>query len=142
MKPSTVPTFDSITVGDSIPDLVLPSVTRHALALYCGASGDHNPLHVDIDFAKKSGLPDVIAHGMLSMAWLGRAVTEWVPQRCLRDYGVRFAAMTQIGDVITCGGKVVEKLQAGGENRVRLELQACNQRGEVTLAGHAVVALD
>ena len=79
---------------------------------------------------------------MLSMAWLVRAVTEWVPQRCLRDYGVRFAAMTQIGDVITCGGKVVEKLQAGGENRVRLELQARNQRGEVTLAGHAVVALD
>lgn len=142
MKPSTVPTFDSIKVGDSIPDLALPAVTRHALALYCGASGDHNPLHVDIDFAKKSGLPDVIAHGMLSMAWLGRAVTEWVPQRCLRDYGVRFAAMTQIGDVITCGGKVVEKLQAGGENRVRLELQARNQRGEVTLAGHAVVALD
>ena len=141
MTQSTLPTFDSVKVGDRIPDLVLPPVTRHALALYCGASGDHNPLHVDSDFARRAGLPDVIAHGMLSMAWLGRAVTEWVPQRCLRDYGVRFAAMTQIGDVITCSGRIVEKLQAGGERRVRLELEARNQRGEVTLSGQAIVAL-
>jgi acyl dehydratase len=137
----TIPTNESVKVGDRIPDLVLPPVTRHALALYCGASGDHNPLHVDSDFARSAGLPDVIAHGMLSMAWLGRAVTEWAPQRCLREYNVRFATMTQIGDVITCGGTVVEKLQAGTEHCVRLELLARNQRGEVTLAGQAIVAL-
>ena len=137
-----IPTFDAVNVGDSIPALVLAPVTRIALALYCGASGDHNPLHVDIDFARKAGLPDVIAHGMLSMAYLGRAVTHWAPQRCLRQYGVRFAAMTQVGDVITCSGKVTEKMAAGGERRVRLALEARNQRGEVTLLGNAVVALD
>jgi acyl dehydratase len=58
----------------------LPPVSRLGLALYCGASGDHNPIHVDIDFAKAAGMPDVFAHGMLSMAWLGRLLTNWVPQ--------------------------------------------------------------
>lgn len=137
----TPPQFDAVNVGDAIPPLVLPPITRIALALYCGASGDHNPLHVDIDFAHQAGLPDVIAHGMLSMAYLGRAVTNWAPQRCLRQYGVRFAAMTLVGDVITCSGKVTEKMVMDGERRVRLALQARNQRGEVTLMGDAVVAL-
>lgn len=137
----TPPQFDAVNVGDAIPPLVLPPITRIALALYCGASGDHNPLHVDIDFAHQAGLPDVIAHGMLSMAYLGRAVTNWAPQRCLRHYGVRFAAMTLVGDVITCSGKVTEKMVMDGERRVRLALQARNQRGEVTLMGDAVVAL-
>ena len=47
----------------------------HELALFAGASGDHNPIHIDIDFARKAGMPDVFAHGMLSMAWLGRLLT-------------------------------------------------------------------
>ena len=50
------PSFDSLKVGEEIPALITPPVTRHTLALYCGASGDHNPIHVDIDFAKSSGL--------------------------------------------------------------------------------------
>ena len=58
----------ALQVGDTLPPLALPPLTRHTLALYCGASGDHNPIHVDIDFARSAGLPDVIAHGMLSAA--------------------------------------------------------------------------
>ncbi len=111
------------------------------MALYCGGSGDHNPLHVDTDFAKKAGLPDVIAHGMLSMAYLGRAVTNWVPPDRVRGYNVRFAAMTQVHDVVTCTGRIAEKLTVGGENRVRLELEAKTQNGTTTLQGEAVVAL-
>jgi acyl dehydratase len=75
-----LPHFADILVGAELPPLTLPPLTRHTLALYCGASGDHNPIHVDIDFAKAAGLPDVFAHGMLSMAWLGRLLTNWVPQ--------------------------------------------------------------
>ena len=74
------PTFESLKVGDEIPALKIPPVSRHTLALYCGASGDHNPIHVDLDYAKSAGLDDVIAHGMLSAGYLARMLTDWVPQ--------------------------------------------------------------
>ena len=57
-----------IAVGDRVVNKTFPPISRHTLALYCGASGDHNPIHVDLDFAKKAGFDDVFAHGMLVMA--------------------------------------------------------------------------
>jgi len=137
----TLPSFDTLQVGDAIPVLVLPPVSRLTLALYCGASGDHNPIHVDTDFARIAGLPDVIAHGMLSMAWLARLLTNWVPQTAIRDYSVRFAAMTQVHENITCTGQVTEKFEENGERRVRLSLTTVNAEGQIKLAGDAVVAL-
>lgn len=137
----TTPTFDSVQVGDVIPSFETPPLSRLTLALYCGASGDHNPIHVDIDFVKAAGMPDVIAHGMLSMAWLARVLTNWVPQTALREYSVRFAAMTQVGERITCAGRVVEKFERAGERCVRLELSTTNAEGQVKLTGDAVVAL-
>ena len=138
---TTPPTFDSVQVGDAIPPFETPPLSRLTLALYCGASGDHNPIHVDIDFAKAAGMPDVIAHGMLSMAWLAHVLTRWVPQTALREYNVRFAAMTQVGERITCAGKVVGKFERDGERCVRLELSTTNADGQVKLTGDAVVAL-
>ena len=136
-----LPSFDAIQVGDKIPALAPPPISRLTLALYCGASGDHNPIHVDSDFAKSAGMPDVFAHGMLSMAWLGRALTQWVPQTAIRDYSVRFAAMTQVGERITCTGEVVEKLHIDGQPCARVTLSTVNQDGQVKLTGEAVVAL-
>ncbi len=136
-----LPKFDAVKVGDAIPVFITKPITRTTLALYCGGSGDHNPLHVDTDFAKMAGLPDVIAHGMLSMAYLGRAVTNWAPLDRVRSYNVRFAAMTQVQDVVTCSGRIAETLTVNGENRVRLELEAKTQSGTVTLQGEAIVAL-
>jgi acyl dehydratase len=136
-----LPEFDTINVGDEIPTITTEPISRTTLALYCGASGDHNPLHVDTDFAETAGLPDVIAHGMLSMAYLARAVTNWVPVDRVRDYSVRFSAMTQVHDVVTCSGRIAEKLVVDGENRVRVELEAKTQGGVTTLQGEAVVAL-
>lgn len=133
--------FEAIGVGDELKAFSTAPISRHALALYCGASGDHNPIHVDLDFARKAGMPDVFAHGMLSMAYLGRLLTNWVPQKALRSYGVRFAAITHVADVITCAGKVVEKFEQDGEKRIRVELTTTNQDGEIKLKGEAVVAL-
>jgi acyl dehydratase len=134
-------TFDGVQVGDALPSFETEPISRLALVLYCGASGDHNPVHVDPDFAKSAGMPDVIAHGMLSMAWLARVLTNWVPQTALRDYSVRFAAMTQLGERITCAGKVVEKFERAGERCVRVEVHSHNADGQVKLSGEAVVAL-
>ncbi len=137
-------TFDTqkLAVGDAMPVLQLPPISRTTLALFAGASGDHNPIHIDIDFAQKAGMKDVFAHGMLSMAYLARALTEWVPQRRILSYGVRFAAITQLGDRVQCSGKVVEKLTHAGRPCARIELTAAKRSGEVTLAGEALVALD
>ena len=134
-------TFDSVQVGDALPPFQTPPISRLNLALYCGASGDHNPIHVDTDFAHAAGMPDVIAHGMLSMAWLAHVLIQWVPQTALRQYSVRFAAMTQVGERITCTGEVVEKLHIDGQPCARINLSTVNQDGQVKLTGEAVVAL-
>ena len=133
--------FDSVAVGDALPPLMLPPLSRTTLALYAGASGDHNPIHIDIDFARQAGAPDVFAHGMLSMAWLGRMLTGWTAQQNLREFGIRFSAITQVGERITCSGRVTEKLERDGERLVRVEVQTANDAGEVKLVGDALIAL-
>jgi acyl dehydratase len=134
-------TYDAVNVGDALPPHESRPITRHALALYCGASGDHNPIHVDIDFAKQAGMPDVFAHGMLSMAYLAQLLTGWVQQDQIRQWGVRFVAITPVHAKVLCTGKVVEKFEADGETRVRLEINAHTGGGLHTLAGDAVIAL-
>ena len=138
---ATALNYDTIAIGDALPGFETPPISRLTLALYCGASGDHNPIHVDTDFARAAGMPDVFAHGMLSMAWLGRVLTNWVPQQDLLEYSVRFAAITHVGERITCAGKVVEKLERAGSRCVRVELSTTNQDGLLKLAGEAVLAI-
>lgn len=130
-----------ITIGSEIPALQLPPITRTTLALFAGASGDHNPIHIDSDFAKSAGMPDVFAHGMLSMAYLGRMLTSWQPQSQLRQFSNKFAAMTQLQDVIRCSGKVVELIEKNGETLARCEIQAATASGAQTLVGEALVAI-
>jgi acyl dehydratase len=133
--------MSNIQVGTEIPALELPPISRYTLALYAGASGDHNPIHIDSDFAKKAGMADVFAHGMLSMAYLGRMLTDWQPQAKLRKFSNRFAAITHLQDVITCSGKVVELIEQDGETLARCEIQAVKAGGEQTLVGEALIAL-
>ena len=130
-----------VQAGDTLPPLTLPAINRTTLALFAGASGDHNQIHIDIDYARKAGMPDVFAHGMLSMAYLGRLLTQWVDQRQIRNFGVRFTGITHLGHIVTCTGKVVEKFEQDGERRVKLEIQTANQYGDVKIVGDAVVAL-
>lgn len=134
--------FSDLQVGDQIPLLALQPINRTTLALYCGASGDHNPIHIDIDFARKARMPDVFAHGMLSAAYLGRLLTNWVPQAQIRSLSMRFTGITQLGHVPVCSATVSEKFEASGEQRVRLHLHCTNQYGEEKLVGDAVVALN
>ena len=135
------PTFAQVQVGDALPELQLPAVDRTTLALFAGASGDHNPMHIDIDVARRAGMPDVFAHGMLGMAWLGRSVTAWAPQSQLRKFDARFQGITHLGNAMRCSGRIVEKLQHGGENCVRIELLSANQFGQNKIVGEALVAL-
>ena len=135
------PSFDSVAVGSHLPTLVLPFLSRTTLALYAGASGDHVQLHIDTDYARKAGMPDVFGHGMLITAWLGRLLTGWVSQSQIRKLDVRFVGITHLYNEVTCSGLVVEKLEQDGEHRVRVEIEACNQYGDKKVVGEALIAL-
>ncbi|NRF67680.1 MaoC family dehydratase N-terminal domain-containing protein [Aquincola sp. S2] len=130
--------YHDITVGQELPPLDAEPISRLTLALYCGASGDHNPIHVDIDFARSAGMEDVFAHGMLPMAYLARQLTGWVPQRRLKRLQARFVSITHVGDRLSCRATVVEKL-AG--NEVRLALTVADQSAIPKITGEAVVEL-
>ena len=132
---------EDISIGMSLPMMVLPPISRQTLAVYCGASGDHNPTHVDIDFAKESGLDDVIAHGMLIMSYLGRMLTSWAPPQMLKSFESRFLKMTRIGDIITVKGEVINKSIVNNKWVIDLDLEACDQSGEVKLSGNASIVL-
>ncbi|MBN8453207.1 MaoC/PaaZ C-terminal domain-containing protein [Accumulibacter sp.] len=137
----TKPNYDALNVGDAIPSFTTEPVSRLTLALYATGSGDHHPLHLDQDYVRSKGIPDVFAHGMLGMGYLGRLLTQWVPQAAIRSFGVRFTAITQVGERLVCTGKVVEKLEQAGERCVRLELTCANEQGEAKHKADAVVAL-
>jgi acyl dehydratase len=137
----TIPRYSELQVGDALPSLQLPPVNRTTLALYAGASGDHNQVHIDLDFARQSRQPDVFAHGMLSAAYLGRLLTGWVSQTQIRYLSTRFVGITQLGHIPHLTGRIVEKFEADGEKRVRLQIQCNNQYGEPRLIGDAIVAL-
>ncbi|MCL2781505.1 MAG: MaoC family dehydratase N-terminal domain-containing protein [Actinomycetia bacterium] len=130
------------TVGHEFEPLVIEPISRATLALFAGASGDHNPIHIDLDVAKSAGLDDVFAQGMLSMAYLARLVTQIVPQQQVREYGVRFTSITPLHGQPTCHAKVESIEESAGERLATLSLAVKLADGATTLAGSAVVAID
>ncbi|MFI5953917.1 MaoC/PaaZ C-terminal domain-containing protein [Cryptosporangium sp. NPDC051539] len=126
------------TVGARIGPLTLPPISRTTLALFAGASHDHNPIHIDVDAARLAGFDDVIAHGMLSMAYLGRVLTGWRSQAQLLSWRVRFTAMTPVLSVPICQG--VMTAVSGGV--AELDLVVRLDDGTVTLSGSARVRVE
>ena len=94
----TAPTFDAVAVGDELPPVTYP-ITRFDLIQYAGASGDFNVIHWNERIAKMVGLPNVIAHGMFTMATAGRLVSDWSGDPgAVVEYGVRFTNMVVVPD--------------------------------------------
>jgi acyl dehydratase len=117
--------YDDVAEGTTIPARIYP-VDRADLVKYAGASGDFNPIHWRESFAKSVGLPDVIAHGMYTMAQAGRFITEWTGDPgAVVDYGVRFSGMVVVpdegGNELEISGVVEKKLD---DNQVVLALTA------------------
>ena len=129
-----------LSVGDTLEPMTHNSISRTTLALFAGASGDHNPIHIDIDFAKSVGMDDVFAHGMLGMAYLGRFLTSIADQSNIRSYTVRFSSITQVGAKLKCTGKVKEITDTSAERLMTIELSATDQNNDVKLMGDAVIA--
>ncbi len=136
--------YDDVNVGDEIPAREF-NVQRINLVMYCGASGDFNVIHWNERIAKMVGLPDVIAHGMFTMAEAGRVVTDWCGDPgAVEEYKVRFSKPVVVPDddkgaTLTVSGRVEEKLDG---NRVSVGLTATIADGTEVLSGaRAVVRL-
>ncbi len=129
--------FDEVEVGTELPSLSVP-LQRVNLVMYAGASGDFNPIHWNERFAKAVGLPDVIAHGMLTMASAGRIVTDWVGDPgAVVEYGVRMTRPVVVPDDDK-GALVVITAVVGAKNddgTVRVDITAKSQ--DVTVLGKA-----
>lgn len=130
-------TFRDVHVGMELPALHIEPISRKLLALFAGASGDHQATHIDIDAARAKGREDVIAHGMLMMAYLGRVVTDWVPQERVRSFKARFLAITPVYAVPTCTGRVT----ALDGDLATVDLSVTLADGKVVVRGEAVVDL-
>ena len=131
--------LDNVTVGDKIPDLMIDPIKRSTLALYAGASGDHNPIHIDLDFAKKVGMGDVFAHGMLIMAYLGRAITNIIPQSNLKNLNTRFCSITNIGDELICSGQVSKFGNHNSKEIIVFDLIVADKAGDIKVTGTATI---
>jgi acyl dehydratase len=129
-------------VGDTGPAFKHGPVTRTDLVRYAGASGDFNPLHHDDDYARASGLPSVMAHGMFSAGLLASFVTRWFGAGSVRRFKVRFRERVFPGDVLSAEGRV-ERIHTtpAGERRAELELRLLRQDGVPVILGSAEVAL-
>src|ERR1700722_19140565 len=125
-------TADFLEVG-KIVTMPIDAITRTQLALYAGASGDHNPIHIDIDFARAAGMPDVFAHGMLGMAFLGRLLTSMAGPECIRSFSVRFVSIINVNDQLPCSATVPRCELAEGNASVMLDLSTSNQAGDVKI---------
>jgi acyl dehydratase len=132
--------FDKIEVGQELPSLVVGPITHADLVRYAGASGDFNPIHNDKEFAIANGLDGTIAHGMYVMAQIGRLCTNWVDQKQIKFYGVKFKAMTKLGATLTCKGTVKKKKEDNGEKLVTVSVEAIDQNGEVKASGDLIIS--
>ena len=137
------PSYDAVEVGTFLPTQTFP-VTRLTLVRYCGASGDFNPIHWNERFATSVGLPDVIAHGMFTMAEAARVVTDWAGDPgAVKEYSVRFTRPVpvpddDVGSVIEVAGEVTELLDA---RRVKVTLTATYEGQKVLGNAVAIVQL-
>ncbi|MEU9999544.1 MaoC family dehydratase [Streptomyces sp. NPDC050848] len=135
--------YDEVEVGTELPACSFP-VTRATLVQYAGASGDFNPIHWNEKFAREVGLPDVIAHGMFTMAEAVRVVTDWAGDpAAVVEYGVRFTKPVVVpnddeGALIEVSAKVAAKLDDG---LVRVDLTAMSAGQKVLGMSRAVVRL-
>ena len=135
--------YADVAEGAEIAAVSYPA-TRLSLIKYAGASGDFNVIHWNERIARSVGLPNVIAHGMFTMAQAGRFVTDWAGEfAAVLEFSVRFTAPVVVPDddqgaAIEVSGKVEEKLD---DNRVALAITATSAGARVLGRARAVVRL-
>jgi acyl dehydratase len=133
--------YGDVNVGDELPVLEKGPVSEIQLVRYSGAVGDFNPIHTVPRIARQVGLENIIAHGMLIMAFAGQFVTDWAGAGSLRKFKVRFSGMTLPGETVVCRGQVTGKDEANGEALVHGRLTIKGMDDSLKLKGNFSVAL-
>jgi acyl dehydratase len=124
--------LSQFSVGQKVISLERGPITLEMLRKYAEGSGDYNPIHTDEAAAKNAGLPGIIAHGMLTAAFLADGATHFIasssPRLHLASFQSRFKSMVFLGDTVSITGSV----KSVDESALRLDLSAKNQKGEIT----------
>ena len=128
----------NIVVGYEIPEVVIEPLQKQDLIKYAKASGDYNPIHLDRNFANNIGLDNVIVHGMLIMAHLGKSIANSMTIPYLKHFSVQFSSITTLGEKLICSGQVI-KIEKDKEKKIiSLNLKVLNLSNDVKILGRAI----
>ena len=133
--------FEDVQEGDEIPSLTKNCSTQQ-LVIWAGASGDFYQIHYDLNFARSTGLENIIVHGALKNAFLGQLLHDWVaPGGQIRTFGCQYRGMDYPNQDLICRGIVTKKYEDAGQHVVELEIWSENPDGQKTTPGSAKVIL-
>ena len=125
-------------VGHEIPEVIIEPLQQQDLIKYAKASGDYNPIHIDKNFANNIGLDNVIVHGMLIMAHLGKSIANSMTIPYLKHFSVQFSSITTLGEKLICSGQVI-KIEKDKEKKIiSLNLKVLNLSNDVKILGRAI----
>ena len=128
----------NIIVGHEIPKVIIEPLQQQDLIKYAKASGDYNPIHLDRNFANNIGLDNVIVHGMLIMAHLGKSIANSMTIPYLKHFSVQFSSITTLGEKLICSGQVI-KIEKDKEKKIiSLNLKVINLSNDVKILGKAI----
>lgn len=132
--------LNDIVVGMALPE-VERFITQEDINLYAEVSQDSNPIHVDLEFAKKTPLGGTIAHGMLTLAFVSQVMTLAFGRRWLTGgkLGIRFKTPVRPGDTISTTGKVRKIEQSDEHTTIYCDVLCHNQKGEAVITGETQV---
>jgi acyl dehydratase len=129
------PKFTMAQVGSVVATLAPPPCNADDLALYAKASGDTNPLHLDLEFARMAGFDNLVVHGMLGMAHMGRLLTNTFPAASIKTFSARFSAVILAGEQVHYTATLVES----NGDVYKLTLEAKTGAGAAAIRGDAVI---
>ena len=128
----------NILVGHEIPEVIIEPLQQQDLIKYAKASGDYNPIHLDKNFANNIGLDNVIVHGMLIMAHLGKSIANSMTIPYLKHFSVQFSSITTLGEKLICSGQVI-KIEKDKEKKIiSLNLKVLNLSNDIKILGKAI----
>ena len=128
-------------MGHEIPAKNIGPFNQNDLLEYAKASGDFNPIHLDKEFAKTIGLDNVIVHGMLIMAHLGKSIANSNSVSFLKHFSVRFCSITRLEEKLICRGEV-SKIEKNNQKKIiTLKLKVLNLSGEVKNLGKTIFSI-
>ena len=128
----------NIIVGHEIPEVIIEPLQQQDLIKYAKASGDYNPIHLDKNFANNIGLDNVIVHGMLIMAHLGKSIANSLTIPYLKHFSVQFSSITTLGEKLICSGQVI-KIEKDKEKKIiSINLKVFNLSNDVKILGRAI----